>query len=474
MVIVDWDDLSKDELLSRFLQMEERIEELEEKVEQKNERIEELETRLRKYENPHTPPSKRRSGTDESPTSQDDKDDDVRTDGGTPGRKDGHDPEWRSTADPDEEVEVTCDCCPECGQHFDESVGVSPRLVEEIPDPQPPEVTQYNRHCYQCDSCGTETVATHPDCPDEGQFGVNVIAQSALSRYDYRLPYRKIADRFEQLHELELSGAAAWHATERAARAGRCEYEQIRRQIQQADVVHIDETGIKRDGEQAWIWTFTTENHTLYAVRESRGSDVPAEVLGEDFAGTVICDGWTAYPAFSDNLQRCWAHILREAEDVAEKQQEGKPIYDSLKQLYVALQTRLESDLTIRERAELQRVARRELESLIERSVPDGPVATLLGKIEGGLDHWLTFVGEPAVSPTNNAAENALREPVVLRKLIGTLRNDRGMFVHETVLSLLATWRQQGRNPYDELKRVSRNNEMISRDQAVPAVESSG
>jgi transposase len=474
VVIVDWDDLSKDELLSRFLQMEERIDELEEKLEQKDERIEELETRLRKYENPHTPPSKRRSGTDESPTSQDDEDDDVRTDGGTPGRKDGHDPEWRSTSDPDEEVEVTCECGPVCAQHCEVGVGAPPRLVEEIPDPQPPEVTQYNRHCYQCDSCGTETVATHPDCPDEGQFGVNVIAQSALSRYNYRLPYRKIADRFEQLYGLELSGAAAWHATERAARAGRCEYEQIRRQIQQADVVHIDETGIKRDGEQAWIWTFTTENHTLYAVRESRGSDVPAEVLGEDFAGTVICDGWTAYPAFSDNLQRCWAHILREAEDVAEKQPEGKSIYDSLKQLYVALQTRLESDLTIRERAELQRVARRELESLTERSVPDGPVATLLGKIEGGLDHWLTFVGEPAVSPTNNAAENALREPVVIRKLIGTLRNDRGMFVHETVLSLLATWRQQGRNPYDELKRVSRDNEMISRAQAVPAVESSG
>ncbi|MCD2201745.1 IS66 family transposase [Halobacterium sp. KA-4] len=471
---MDRDDLSKDELLSRFLQMAERIDELEEKLEQKDERIEELETRLRKYENPHTPPSKRRSGTDESPTSQDDKDDDVRTDGGTPGRKDGHDPEWRSTADPDEEIEVTCDCCPECGDHFDESVGVSPRLVEEIPDPKPPEITRYNRHYYQCDSCGTETVATHPDCPDEGQFGVNVIAQSALSRYDHRLPYRKIADRFEQLHRLELSGASAWHATERAARAGRCEYEQIRQEIQDADVVHIDETGIKRDGEQAWIWTFQTVQYTLYAVRESRGSDVPAEVLGEDFAGTVICDGWTAYPAFSSNLQRCWAHILREAEDAAEKQAEGEPIYHALRQVYVALQARLESDLTIRERADLQRVARRELESLIDRSVPDGPVATLLGKLEGGLDHWLTFVGEPAVSPTNNAAENALREPVVLRKIIGTLRNDRGMFVHETVLSLLATWRQQGRNPYEELRRVVSNNDMISRAHTVPTVETSG
>jgi hypothetical protein len=35
---------------------------------------------------------------------------------------------------------------------------------------------------------------------------------------------------------------------------------------------------------------------------------------------------------------------------------------------------RLEDDLTIREQAELQRIARRELESLIERSIPDRPV----------------------------------------------------------------------------------------------------
>jgi len=46
--------------------------------------------------------------------------------------------------------------------------------------------------------------------------------------------------------------------------------------------------------------------------------------------------------------------------------------------------------MTICERAELQRVERRELELLIERPAPDGPVPTLLGKIEGSLDQWLT------------------------------------------------------------------------------------
>lgn len=60
------------------------------------------------------------------------------------------------------------------------------------------------------------------------------------------------------------------------------------------------------DGEQAWILTFRTDQHTLYAVRESRGHDVLAEILAEDFTGTVVCGGWTAYPAFSSNPQRCW------------------------------------------------------------------------------------------------------------------------------------------------------------------------
>ena len=193
---------TKEEILERLVTLEEENENLREE----NKR---LRAKLRWYEGPHTPPSKEQSDNEKSSSFSGDEDDEQpRTDGGTPGRNPGHDPEWRDAPDPDQEIEVTCDCCPNCGQQFDESAGISPRLVEELPDPQPPKVTQYNRHHYDCHSCGSETVASHPDCPDEGQFGVNVIAQAALSRYDHRLPYLKIGDRFEQLHGLELSAAS--------------------------------------------------------------------------------------------------------------------------------------------------------------------------------------------------------------------------------------------------------------------------
>ena len=191
-------DTTKEEILARPASLEEEFEQIREENQQLREENKRLRGRLRWYEGPHTPSSKDQPD-DEQP----------RTDGGTPGRKSGYDPEWRDAPDPDQEITVTCDCCPECGEAFDESAGISPRLVEELPDPQPPEVTQYNRHRYECHSCGTETVASHPDCPGEGQFGVNVIAQAALSRYDHRLTYGKIGDRFEQLHGLELSGRMA-------------------------------------------------------------------------------------------------------------------------------------------------------------------------------------------------------------------------------------------------------------------------
>lgn len=52
----------------------------------------------------------------------------------------------------------------------------------------------------------------------------------------------------------------------------------------------------------------------------------------------VVFDKWTAYPAFSDDLQRCWAHILREAGDVAADYEQAESIHRVLQQMYVSLQ----------------------------------------------------------------------------------------------------------------------------------------
>jgi len=71
-------------------------------------------------------------------------------------------------------------------------------------------------------------------------------------------------------------------------------------------------------------------------------------------------------------------------------------------------------------------------------------VRKLIGKIDNGFEFWFTFVIHPGVEPTNNRAERALREHVILKKILGTLRNGKGTSIHERIMTVLATWGQQG------------------------------
>jgi hypothetical protein len=74
-------------------------------------------------------------------------------------------------------------------------------------------------------------------------------------------------------------------------------------------------------------------------------------------------------------------------------------------------------------------------------------------KIRRGYPYWFTFVTESGVEPTSNRAERALRELVVQRKIIGTLRNEKGI-LYKTLPTLLVTWKQRGLDPQGELSRA--------------------
>ena len=73
-----------------------------------------------------------------------------------------------------------------------------------------------------------------------------------------------------------------------------------------------------------------------------------------------------------------------------------------------------------------------------------------LRKVKNGFHNWFTFL-EHDVDPTNNIAERALREHVVIRKIIGGLRSLDGARTHEVIMSCFTTWKLQGLNLFDTL-----------------------
>jgi transposase len=174
---------------------------------------------------------------------------------------------------------------------------------------------------------------------------------------------------------------------------------------------------------------------------------VVEEILGEEYAGTVVCDGWTAYLGYS--MQRCWSHLLRMAKAADQEDEEAKVLAEELKALYKILTEGLAEDDGARNRSSLERLGERELHSLQRRYERGGSEA--LRKVgvylRNGRGSWLTFLRHPGVEPTNNRGERALREAVVVRKIVGTLRNARGAEVFARLMSVIGTWRTQGDDP---------------------------
>lgn len=426
------------------MQEEEFIEQLRaenEQLKRENEllkaKIRDLEARLAQYENAHTPPSLRRGRNRKK---------DQNNKKGKPGQKAGHKGVTRPFVSPDRQVELTMDRCPDCGADLGSPFRIDSKIVEEIPEPQPIIVTEYKIAHYKCPCCQKEVVAKDPGCPHEGKFGNNVIALATLLKYEDRLPHRKIRDAMVRLYGLKISPATILDLTRRAADAVRSEYDAILSRIRDAPILYVDETGIHVQGEKYWIWTFTTPSETFFVIRKSRGMKVLMEVLTRRFKGIIVCDGWKPYARFTNRIQRCWAHLLRESKDIAETFEEAIPLHNALKELYELLTKALETDPPPEVRESLWKLAREALRNLISKEYSVVKVQKFVGKINNGFDYWFTFVINPGVEPTNNRAERALRPHVVLRKILGALRNDKGTSIHERIMTTLATWGQNGLN----------------------------
>ena len=68
-----------------------------------------------------------------------------------------------------------------------------------------------------------------------------------------------------------------------------------------------------------------------------------------------------------------------------------------------------------------------------------------------------TFVTKEGVGPTNNPAEQAMRQPVLLRKMSGGTRSKAGMKALGILLSVVETCRRQGLVVVDYFEAVIRS-----------------
>lgn len=405
--------------------------------------LERVRRRLAFYENPHTPPSRRRP-KEKKPLSS----------GRKRGAPAGHRGESRPLPSRVEVVVVPAGRCERCGSSDLEHVRVKEKTIEDLPEVPAPVATTFRREQVKCQACGHVFTAVHPKCPRVGRLGVNLLVFLVMLRFLPRSVLRKAGEVLEHVYHVRISAATTNAVLGRVAAAAEGDYRQILNRIRRSPVVYADETGFSVLGKPWWLWIFRSATDVALVLRDTRGGDVPREVLGVDYDRVVVRDGWTGYHTLQRaQVQRCWAHLLREAKEHADTLA-GQHLYQRLCQMFSDLKTFNAGNPDQNRRHRQFTQCTRRLRSLLNHYARYPHLRKVITYARNGGTDWFTCILTPGVEPTNNLAEQPLREHVIMRQILGNLQSTHGAHTYETLASLITTWRLRGDNIPHQLKEL--------------------
>ncbi len=365
----------------------------------------------------------------------------------------------------DEIVEVPLpQQCPQCGDRLQETEVVS-QYQTEIPLPRV-ETIEFRIHVGRC--CGCQRRVQGRDRRQSSnaigsaasQLGPRAVALATELNKGLGLPYGKTATVLARAFGLQVSRGGLCQALQRMAKKAQPSYEVLVDRIRSEPSVTPDETGWKVGGRLWWMWVFSSPHFTVYSIQPGRGFPQAAAILGADFAGFLVRDGWSVYRRFLQALhQTCLAHLLRRCREMI------LTAGDDRAQLPRQVQTILQSAVRLRDRRDQKQisehgmaVARGQLEArlddVLQRRWRDPANRRLAKHLFRERDAVFTFLYCAGLEATNWRAEQAIRPMVVTRKVWGGNRTPVGAQTQSILLSILQTCRQQNRPALPLLQKL--------------------
>lgn len=390
-----------------------------------------------------------------------------------PGRKSGEDygtKAFRAALPPEVIDEVheapLPDRCPRCGKRMIVESRVDHQYQVEIPTR--PIHRQFNIHIGRCGCCGKAVRGRHPLQTSDAlgccasQIGPAAQATAVMLNKQLGLSQGKISRLFREVLGIHLTRGGSCQIMLRAA--GRCKglHQAIVARVQRSASITADETGWRIGGQSAWLHTAATEQAVAYRVDRRRGFDASAELIGRDYAGTLIHDGWRSYDRFRRaEHQTCLAHLLRRCHEMLETATRGAVVFPrGIKALlHESLELRDGRDagrITAAAAAEAADRLDARMQKLLRPIKRNGPNERLAGHLWRHRDQLFTFLRREGIEATNWRAEGALRPAVVNRKVFGGNRTDAGAAAQSILMTVLLTAQRQGRQTIGYLSQTLR------------------
>jgi transposase len=395
---------------------------------------------------------------------------------GKPGRKPGVGAfKYKSKPSPEEitkivQVTLEQDTCESCGNLL-EPTGFRFAWISELPELKP-EIIEYQLERKTCATCGITVQATHPKVNSNQvgatahRLGPRALALAHALQYEMGVTVRKVPAVLALTVGLRVTQGALTQSALKLADENNLmdlKYQALRENVKHASLVNTDDTGWRVAGTGAFLMAFKTASSLVYQICKQHRSDEVLKLIPTNFAGVLGCDRFSSYDArVFDQIkqQKCVAHVLKNIRDLLEISKGRardfpkavRAVFKAALRLHSKL---LRDDITREIFARDGQVLSRKLGRLLQERRQ--PLTKLNERLRRGLG-WhhargslLQFLLDSNVSPTNNAAERALRPAVIFRKLCAGSKSWRGARALVAYKSVIESAKLSGSSGFDVL-----------------------
>jgi transposase len=352
----------------------------------------------------------------------------------------------------------TLDACPDCGGKLQE-VENAARVVQQVEVVKKPiHIEQHTDLCYWCEHCQKFHYAPMPAHIEKGQLiGPRLTAVIAYMKGGCHCSFSTIRKFLRDVIGVTISRGQLSKLIQKASAAFEQAYNELLEYLPNEAKLNVDETGHKENKKRFWTWCFRADTYTLFKIADSRGSKVLIDVLGEDFAGVIGCDYFSAYRKYMKDfdvlIQFCIAHLIRELKYLAGLTEKatanyGQKLLDAMRDMFSIFHKT--EELTASDFAEAMEASRKAFLDIALINVPDSRQAqNLANRFRKHGDAYFRFITTPGIEPTNNLAEQAIRFVVIDRYITQGTRSENGRAWCERIWTIMATCASQGRNTFD-------------------------
>jgi transposase len=356
-----------------------------------------------------------------------------------------------SDADCIETIEsVAGDRCPNCGNPLAEK-GIENRIVF---DSRPLKMQRilYRLPKKYCAHCRKTFQPQAPGVLPRGLYGNQLIATVSAMHYLHGIPMGRICE------QIGLGAGSLVEVFHNLARLFASVVQKLIEEYRISPVRHADETGWRINGKNGYVWLFATEKISIFLFRKSRSAKVPQSIFGDkQLSGVLVVDRYAAYNKTPCALQYCYAHLLRDVENLEKDFPESGEI-----KVFVSIMAPL---LTTAMNLRSQPIPDEEyyakaagIKAQIIAAVEASAVHLGIQHIQNifhenahRLYHWVDNRRVPA---ENNLAERDLRPTVIARKVSFGSLSDAGAHTRSVLMTVLHSLKKQKVDIVQHLKNV--------------------